>query len=148
MSYIRTWLLGALILTLVPACGASKQATAHAVAIEVAHGLVDTAGHAVDDGCAIAVRRAGSLARAEEIASTCREAASTQRALVAAWGLWARSVLAKLAEDAFDLNQAALFGREVLRLYMQLAEAVNAIAEGDPLPPPPEAIRLLLGGDL
>lgn len=140
MSYIRIWALTGLLA--LSACGG--HARTHAAALQVTHAFLDEMGHAIDESCALAVERAATLVRAEEIAAGCTQAAIAQNGLVHAWGVWARATLQKLADGDFDFDAAMRFARSLRDAYVEMADDLASF--GVRVPPLPEVLESLLGG--
>lgn len=139
MSYIRTWALTGLLA--LSACG--SQARTHAAALQVTHAFIDETGHTIDESCALAVERASTLVRAEEIAAGCTRAAIAQNGLVHAWAVWARATLQKLADGDFDFDTAMRFARSLRDAYVAMADDLAGL--GVRVPPLPRVLEALLG---
>jgi hypothetical protein len=144
MSYIRTRTAALALLLFGSACGGSG-AKLHASALEVVHTALDQAGHAVDEGCALAVERAETLERAEVIGATCVRTAATQRGLVASWALWAKAALVRMAGGDFDMTTALTFARALKTAYVDMAATLATV--GVSIPPVPAILTRLLGDE-
>lgn len=133
----------ALLVVVVLFAGCVSQEKLHATALSWTHGVIDTAGRGLEDGCVLAVERAPSVERAREVASGCRRAAEVQHALVEAWMTWASAVLVKLEGKKFDLGVARTFAARAVGFYRELDVALEGFDVLDLPDLPPLLLQLV-----
>lgn len=137
----------ALLVVLLAGCSVGKQAKLHATLLGATHGVIDTAGHGIEEACPLAVERAPTVERAREVAAACRNARDVQHTIVEAWMAWATATLARLERRKADLGLALLAARRLVGFYRELDATLEGFDVLDLPDLPPLLLQLVDGED-